>query len=130
MPLIFQSFICRADLKHNPWTLYVFGDNLKRVGSGGQAREMRGEPNAIGLPTKRSPGSYLCDIDLPEIKRVNRKSEELLHHKLFVERGAVVWPLKGIGTGLAQLYTHAPTIMQYYADFLQKLEASIRAGEL
>lgn len=33
----------------------LFGDNLERRGFGGQAASMRGEPNAIGIPTKKSP---------------------------------------------------------------------------
>ncbi len=33
----------------------MFGDNLVCRGLGGQAKEMRGEPNAVGYPTKRRP---------------------------------------------------------------------------
>lgn len=43
------KYIKRQDLKSNPNTQYLFGDNLKRSGFGGQAKEMRGEPNAIGI---------------------------------------------------------------------------------
>ena len=53
--IIYQKFIYRSDLKANPSVLYLFGDNLQRVGLGGQAKEMRGEPNAVGIATKKAP---------------------------------------------------------------------------
>ena len=40
---------CRA----NPRAIYVFGDNLLRKGLGGQAKEMRGEPNTLGIVSKK-----------------------------------------------------------------------------
>ena len=122
MPFLFQSYITRRDLQVNRKALYIFGDNLERRGRGGQAAEMRGEPNAIGLPTKRSPSQYLIDTDLPEIERENEEPLLLIHQHLFKKHGAVIWPLKGIGTGLAELYNHAPAIMQYYARVQQTLE--------
>jgi redox-sensitive bicupin YhaK (pirin superfamily) len=42
--------------------LFVFGDNLRRTGFGGQAAEMRGEPNAVGI----APGyeqKHFADAD-------------------------------------------------------------------
>jgi hypothetical protein len=42
MPILYQHRIYRMDLIANPNILYVFGDNTKRVGMGGQAGEMRG----------------------------------------------------------------------------------------
>ena len=58
----------RAEIRANPTALYVFGDNLLRVGLGGQARECRGEPNAVGIPTKKAPTmeahAFLSDADL------------------------------------------------------------------
>jgi hypothetical protein len=35
----------------------VFGDNGRRIGFGGQAKEMRGEPNAIGVATNWEPSN-------------------------------------------------------------------------
>jgi hypothetical protein len=56
--------IYRRDLRANPESLYLFGDNTKRVGIGGQAREMRGEPNAVGIATKNAPGSYPATVQV------------------------------------------------------------------
>jgi hypothetical protein len=47
--------IYREDLRNNPDFMFLFGDNLQRTGLGGQAKEMRGEFNAIGIATKKSP---------------------------------------------------------------------------
>lgn len=41
-------------LRANPDKVYVFGDNMKGFGKGGQAI-IRDEPNAFGIPTKRYP---------------------------------------------------------------------------
>lgn len=49
MPVVKQDQIMRRDLLDNQDKLYVFGDNMVRRGFGGQAREMRGEPNAVGI---------------------------------------------------------------------------------
>jgi hypothetical protein len=117
MPILFQHFISRADLIANPTTLYIFGDNLERMGMGGQAREMRHQPNAIGLPTKRSPYEFLTNHDLDEILLANRKATEQIYNHL-TERGIVIWPLDGIGTGLAELSTRAPLIRAYYDETL------------
>ncbi|MEC7290450.1 MAG: hypothetical protein VXW22_10215, partial [Pseudomonadota bacterium] len=56
MIILRQHRIYRQDLRANPGTIYVFGDNTERVGLGGQAKEMRGEPNARGIATLWSPG--------------------------------------------------------------------------
>ena len=75
MPVIFQKFIYRADLQNNPDVLYVFGDNLVRKGRGGQAKEMRGHPNAVGVATKNTPGHgerhhYFSDGNFEEQQKV------------------------------------------------------------
>lgn len=109
-------------MREEPNTLFVFGDNLERVGFGGQAKEMRGEPNAIGLPTKRSPSKFMCDMDVYRVKRITRDDINTL--KWHLEGGGlVVWPKDGIGTGLANLHWHAPLVEKFYADLLAELEA-------
>jgi len=50
-----DAVIKRYELRQNLKTLYLFGDNTERRGMGGMAGEMRGEPNAIGVATKRKP---------------------------------------------------------------------------
>jgi hypothetical protein len=73
MPIIYQKFIRRQDLRNNRDKFYVFGDNMQRIGYGGQARDMRGEPNAIGAVTK--PARFTAarqDPEAPALGNPNR----------------------------------------------------------
>lgn len=42
MIVIKQKWIKREDLQNNPNIIYLFGDNVSRIGMGNQAGEMRG----------------------------------------------------------------------------------------
>lgn len=115
------SVIClkwytRAMARMYPEKLFVFGDNLRGTGLGGQAKEMRGEPNAVGIPTKRSPSrratAFFSDADFQDAKRVLDRRFEVLETHL-ATGGDVVWPEDGVGTGLAQLPDKAPKIYAY-----------------
>ncbi|KKL05458.1 hypothetical protein LCGC14_2605850, partial [marine sediment metagenome] len=55
----YRDHITRQMLRDEPDTLFVFGDNMQRRGLGGQAFAMRGEPNAVGIPTKIFPSMDL-----------------------------------------------------------------------
>jgi hypothetical protein len=122
MPLERRKFITRAMMRAEPDTLFVFGDNIERVGFGGQAREMRGEPNAIGLPTKLSPTKYMHNMDVYRVKRITHDDINTL--KWHLENGGiVVWPEDGIGTGRADLHARAPLVEKFYAEVLAELEA-------
>jgi hypothetical protein len=111
MPLRFQRMITREDIQANPDTLYVFGDNLARYGKGGQAAEMRGEPNAVGVVTKklpkRTPDAYMSDDDLEENVAAMRKDLERVWEALRAGK-VVVFPMAGIGTDRAELKDRAP----------------------
>lgn len=106
----YRDFITREMLQAEPDVLFVFGDNFERRGLGGQAKAMRGEPNSVGIPTKRAPTmmarGFLKNQDFLEwISRSEVDVLRLLHHK-----GKIVWPKAGIGTGLARLLKNAPLI--------------------
>lgn len=121
MTILRPARILRAHLRASPDRLFVFGDNLSRRGYGGQAKEMRGEPNSIRLPTKRSPYDYLQDSDLQVIKQATLTDRlKLIDHLTF--GGIVVWPAAGIGTGLARLRSNAPLVANFYDLFLIQLE--------
>lgn len=111
-----MEFITRSDLRSNPSTLFVFGDNMKERGLGGQAREMRGEPNAVGIPTKWGPtmneDAFFIDSDFPAVKGIIDERFDRLAYQLH-RGGHVVWPSSGIGTGLAELQKRAPRIWSY-----------------
>ena len=108
-----RKFITRDMLRAEAATLFVFGDNLMRQGLGGQAKEMRGEPNAVGIPTKRTPGmreiDFFTDDDYAIAQGpIEKAFDRLNEHAL--AGGEIVWPANGVGTGLAQLEKRAPAI--------------------
>ena len=116
--------ITRGMLRLAPEILFVFGDNLAGTGLGGQAQAMRGEPNAVGLPTKRrparDPGAYFTDRDLLEVQRAAAPAIARLRRHL-ASGGSVVWPSAGIGTGRAELPKRAPAIARFYEEVLADL---------
>ncbi len=114
--IIYQSRIYRADLRANPDVLYVFGDNAIRKGLGGQAGEMRGEPNSRGVATKwypsTDPFAFFQDFQYDKaIKIIDEDMFDILLALRF--HRTVVYPLDGIGTGLSELPTRAPKIFEY-----------------
>ncbi len=131
MPIIKQKWIVRANLQINPEHLFVFGDNMARRGLGGQAREMRGEPNAVGVPTKWEPSmfpsGFFSEADLEKVKpSIDEAFERLRAH--LAGGGTIVLPRDGIGTGLAQLEGRAPSIAALIEAHIEALEAMAKAG--
>ena len=125
MPIIFSKFIRRRDLRENQSHLFVFGDNLLRRGMGGQARECRGEPNAVGIPTKRRPSNnadaFLTDADLTTWRIASESAFVRVETWLNIGK-IVVFPEAGLGTGLAQLDQSAPIIWAELQAWLDKLK--------
>lgn len=125
MPVIFQKMIYRSDLQDNPNVLYVFGDNDMRKGRGGQAAEMRDEPNAVGVRTKWTPGigpnAYFTDSDFDEIIKMIDDDLEEIFEALENDR-IVVIPSDGVGTGLALLNENAPKVFKYLQDKMETLK--------
>lgn len=128
MPVIFQKIIKREDARRNLPVLYAFGDNVARVGLAGQARELRGEKNAVGIRTKYTPSEYYVEA-AAEIIAQNRMID-LDMARLFeqVQRGGVVvWPTCGIGTGHARLPFCAPSTFEHLR---RKLDALLEVADL
>lgn len=119
------KYITRQVLIERYDALFVFGDNMLGRGMGGQAKEMRGEPNAVGIPTKMAPGmankDFFTDADFDRAKpKIDAAFNRLFAH---ADNGkTVVWPADGIGTGLAQLPTRAPKIWAYIEANRAELE--------
>lgn len=131
MIVIKQKWIKREDLQANPNVIYLFGDNQLRIGLGGQAKEMRGEPNAIGICTKMSPSEFMSDDTLEFNKSIidddfNRVKNKLAKLNTFWDwvkgRVVVVIPADGLGTGLAELPTRAPKTYKYLCEKLEQLK--------
>ena len=97
-------------LRAEPDKIFVFGDNTKRVGKGGQAI-IRDEPNALGVVTKwygnNYPQAFMKDDEY--LLNVNTIISDLQVVESYLRAGhTVVWPKDGIGTGRARLSTEAP----------------------
>lgn len=117
----YWDYVTREDLKSNPDKIFLFGDNLIEKGYGGQAKEMRDEPNAIGIPTKKlpsnSPGSFFTDRELESNKNyIDKAFSKIPKNK------TIVIPSAGLGTGLAMLDVQAPKTYAYLLDCIQRLD--------
>ena len=123
-----NKIILRSELKANPKTLYLFGDNDIRKGLGGQAKEMRGESNAIGVSTKKLPArgeeAYKSDTELEKNKEIitndiNKAIAEWntgKYNKLIIPQ---------MGVGLAELPTRAPETYKFLQQELKRLEDQV-----
>jgi len=116
MAFRYCKYITRGLIRVEPNALFVFGDNIKGAGFGGQAAQMRGEPNAVGIPTKWFPSgnesAYFKDSDFHAVVgNIDKAFGRLFMHA--IGGGDIVWPMDGIGTGLAELPQRAPKIWNY-----------------
>jgi hypothetical protein len=109
--------------KNNPKKLYVFGDNLIRIGNGGQAT-IRPAKNTYGIATKRLPSmeekAFFSDRE--------DEAEALLNdiHGLiteFYEGGynTIVLPEDGLGTGLSKMPMTSPRLYDWLNETLSIL---------
>lgn len=123
MPIIRQKWIKRSDLRSNPDKRYVFGDNVRRVGLGGQAKEMRGEPNAIGVVTKWSPSMLKKAFFDDSAECWEYVVNDLITVQDALNQGlTVVVPSDGIGAGLSRLPELAPQLYDYIVDWFAARE--------
>ena len=126
MPVLFMSSITREFVRSHQTWLFVFGDNLAGKGLGGQAREMRGEQNAIGIATKRSPSmnsdAFFSDSDIHNVIVMGaiKDSFRILESHL-LSGGVVVIPKNGVGGGLANLPVNAPLIDTFIKKSIERL---------
>ncbi|AXQ68724.1 hypothetical protein HOU00_gp401 [Caulobacter phage CcrPW] len=132
MPVLFQHHIVRRDLRRNADVLYVFGDNVARHGDGGQAAEMRNEPNGIGVATKYLPSmsedAFFAN-DPAAVDAQNRiidQDMKPLFDKV-KQGGIVIIPAAGLGTERAELRTRSPETWNYLQD---KISALLRTADM
>jgi hypothetical protein len=114
MPVLFQKVIMRQDARRNSKVLYVFGDNVVHKGFYGQARELRNEPNAVGIRTKYTPQQYFAEAPaetIAQTRMIDQDMKRLFEH--VKHGGIVVWPTDGIGTGAARMHIQAPTTFEH-----------------
>ena len=94
--------ITRDDVRAETDKIFLFGDNLTERGFGGQAKEMRGEENAVGIPTKKAPSnnpnSFFTDKEFAD----NKKAIDEAFGKIPPDKTVVIpKPSNPSGAGLA-----------------------------
>ena len=127
MPVERQKWITRADLRARPDVLFLFGDNNERKGYGGQAKEMRDEPNACGIRTKWRGGMSWADFfhDDQQGDVLQMIADDLTRPVTHLHQGGtVVIPTDGLGTGLSKLPETAPKIHAWLEQQIAKLETT------
>ncbi len=120
-----MQFITREHVRSNRNKLFLFGDNLKNRGFGGQAAALRGEPNAIGVPTKKSPSftddALFSDDEFEQNKTVIDAAFVEVADAIMDSIRVIVIPSDGLGTGRAQLDKRAPRTFAYLQKRLDEL---------
>lgn len=122
---IFQGYWTRKIVKDYPNCLFVYGDNDRGFGKGGQAI-IRGLKNTIGIPTKKYPSnrekSFYTDEEYDKnCQKIDKAIEKI--KKVFYEKGYdyLVLPKDGFGTGLSQLPKKAPDTYKYLCEAVEEL---------
>ena len=120
-----MKWISRSFVREHRDRIFLFGDNLARRGFGGQAAAMRGEPNCVGIPTKKLPSNrddaFFTDAELEQNKAAINHAFEILFHKISKAERTIVMPADGLGTGRAQLESRAPLTFAYLQKCLRDI---------
>lgn len=136
--VIRQAWITEADMAAHPDSRYLFGDNMAGSGLGGQAKVMRGKPNAIGIPTKWAPsmreGSFFRDADIEHGSPVKRAIDRAFGEAVTAlsQGRTIVIPEAGLGTDRAELPLRAPAVYRYILAWMKALDllaGPTQAGE-
>lgn len=128
--IITADFYVRNQLRADPGSLYLFGDNLDRRGLGGQAAEMRGEPNAFGIAVKYHPttnnDAYFSDRQLERNKTAITTdiNHALRYYKKLQFKNLII---PQIGAGRAMLPQKAPETYDWLLTELKRLENEVIA---
>lgn len=118
--------ITREQIKANPKTLFLFGDNLQRMGLGGQAKTMRGEVNSLGIVTKRlmnhTEDALIFDnsTDIGFIKEIITL-DFIRVHKYLRSGYFNTLVIPSLGTGLAKLHVNAPRLKSYIERHIDRI---------
>lgn len=124
--IMYKEYISREYIKQNPNYLFVFGDNDTRIGFGGQAKEMRGEPNVVGIRVKKKPlydeDAYYTDNELEDnMKKINEDIETIVRKYNYESKyEKLVFPMNGVGTGMAKLKEKAPQTYNHLVHMLKQ----------
>lgn len=126
-----RGYITKDFMKSRPDWIFLFGDNEKGTGNGGQAHQMRNADNALGIPTKRYPAlwpdAYWSDLDYNRARKIlANKIKIIVDH---IEAGkSIAIPVAGLGTGLSDMKRKCPKICNMLVSIIDALKA--KYGEM
>ena len=103
-------------------SLFVFGDNTKRIGNGGQA-QIRPASNTYGIATKNAPcmlydSCFFDDNNQDDWKILEQDLDGLYKVFLSNEYEVLIFPKDGLGTGLSDLPNKAPNLYKFLIMYL------------
>lgn len=127
MTVRYLKWITREMVRAAPEARFVFGDNAQRIGFGGQAAAMRGEPNAIGVATLYAPGRFY-DASPAALATVVTDLAEV--GDALAEGRTVYVPADGLGTGLGRLREHRPDLHNLIVTFFRAADGEPCPWEL
>ena len=121
--IIQRQWFSMEQCENNKLSLYIFGDNMISIGTGGQA-QIRYCNNSFGIPTKRLPSmtdeSFFNDRDdEKECIDINISQLKSIIDSNIYEN--IILPYDGLGTGLAEMDKRSPYLFKYLNDSLSKL---------
>lgn len=123
--VVAMKWITRSFVREHRDHIFLFGDNLARRGFGGQAAQMRGEPNAVGIPTKKLPSNaeeaFFTDSEFERNKAAIDAAFDKLTRAVTDSIRVIVIPSDGLGTGRAELERRAPRTFAYLQKRLVEL---------
>lgn len=136
MPILyFDGWYTPKLCQQYPNHIFVFGDNARRVGTGGQAA-IRHEPNVHGIATKRAPSmaesSFFYDGDSHDRVTVDRDLSKLRH---YLEKGVdCVIPIEkasgliSLGLERARLRETAPSLYGRISEMIRSFGTDYGEG--
>lgn len=108
-----------ALVKQHPDEIFVFGDNMAKWGKRIGQAIIRPMPNAFGVPTKREPArdeaAYFSDQP-DEFAAIHKSLQDLYR---LSRTHTLVFPLGGLGTGLAEMQVRSPQAWKYMNQLLK-----------
>jgi hypothetical protein len=103
MKLPLNNIVTSQYLSDNPSAIFVFGDNLHRIGRGGAAA-LRYHPQAIGFITKKEPKHTPASYFFPEEYKPIFQKEVTNLVKTISNNPDKVFLISPVGSGLANKY--------------------------
>lgn len=114
-----EQIITKEYLNINKNHIFVFGDNLKRIGYGGAAI-LRNEPNTYGFITKKSPDNKDKSFYKPEEYKLifQEQMKDLI--QVIEHSPNKIFLISKLGAGLANKYNIWEEVIQPGIQILKK----------